>query len=480
MRTKTLPVHRLGRLLAASAVAATLVVGSLPGVAFAAAPPAPYFNGFEASTDAMTPQTADGQAMFNVSRVTSGPDGIASSEGSHHAQAAASTASQFTRLGGYSSTFPVGGYTTSIDIYLNTTLATGSNDLRFDWSSAINNPAGSHRRDFIFNVGTDPSAAGQFKVSASNNTPGWPSNPDRDPLTISDSGWYTLQHSFRDAGAGVLAVDMAVLDAAGSTLDSWTLSDPSDVIGATVGGNRYGSLFANGFTLALDNIVRSGVTPKCTPTGLFRDTIDLTAAVINPTEPVTGTVDATTCNIGVYYGPGHSGTVTSADVYGANYYGVVANAAAVDISNSTIHDIGETPLDGSQHGVGVLYTTITQANVTTGPSATGILSGTTITDYQKNGVVVSGDGAKVTVKNNVVTGQGPIAYIAQNGIQVSFGGAGTVTGNTVSDNWYAPAGVTACGLLFYQASGVKQSANTFSGNETNVCNAGRGGGNVRP
>ena len=53
-----------------------------------------------------------------------------------------------------------------------------------------------------------------------------------------------------------------------------------------------------------------------------------------------------------------------------------------------------------------------------------------------------------------------------------------MTGNSVSRNFYTPKAYTACGLLFYQAGGVKQSGNVFSGNEVNICNAGRGHGNV--
>jgi hypothetical protein len=82
------------------------------------------------------------------------------------------------------------------------------------------------------------------------------------------------------------------------------------------------------------------------------------------------------------------------------------------------------------------------------------------------------------VQDNTVTGLGPIGFIAQNGIQISRGASAVVTGNTVSGNWYTPATVTACGLLFYQADGVKQKSNILSGNQTNLCNAGRGGGNT--
>jgi len=223
----------------------------------------------------------------------------------------------------------------------------------------------------------------------------------------------------------------------------------------------------------------------CTETGLVRDGINLTAAVFNPTALVTGTVDATNCNIGVYYGPGTSGSVVGAEIFGANYYGVVVNAAAVDVTGSTIHDIGETPFNGSQHGVGVLYTTIDQAGTVTGASATGTLSGNTIFNYQKNGVVISGSGAAVVVDNNTVTGLGPVDFIAQNGIQISFGASARVTGNNVTGNDYTPAKVTACGLLLFKAGGVSASKNGISslkadnninGNETDICNFGKGGG----
>ena len=49
----------------------------------------------------------------------------------------------------------------------------------------------------------------------------------------------------------------------------------------------------------------------CTPTGFIRDGINLTAAQIGGT--VTGTLDATNCNIGVY----NPTSVSGADIFGA-------------------------------------------------------------------------------------------------------------------------------------------------------------------
>jgi hypothetical protein len=206
------------------------------------------------------------------------------------------------------------------------------------------------------------------------------------------------------------------------------------------------SNLGGGFLVDNVSYASSMTPPACTQTGLMRDGINLTAKQIGGTA--TGDVDATGCNIGVYYAPGTTGTVNAANIHGANYYGVVVNAAAVSVTNSSIHNIGEVPFNGTQHGVGVLYTTINQALATTGPAATGTLSGNTITLYQKNGVVVSGTGAVVTVQNNTVTGNGPVSYIAQNGIQMSYGATGTISGNTVSRNEYTGAnGASSGGII---------------------------------
>jgi hypothetical protein len=104
---------------------------------------------------------------------------------------------------------------------------------------------------------------------------------------VNQSGWYTLQHSFYDSGAGVLAVDMSV-SYGGTLLKSWTLSDATDIIGSTVGGNRYGWMVVNQFPfLAVDNITRSGVTPF-TFGGFFQpvDNVNINTVKAGQTVPV--------------------------------------------------------------------------------------------------------------------------------------------------------------------------------------------------
>lgn len=212
----------------------------------------------------------------------------------------------------------------------------------------------------------------------------------------------------------------------------------------------------------------------CTPTGFFRDGINMTAALINPAGTVSGTVDARGCNIGIYYDHG-KGTVRNADVFGANYFGVLVNgddsAVAVDVLNSSIHDIGESPFNGTQHGVAIYY-----RGFGTG-SASGKISANMIADYQKGGIVANGAGTNVNISDNIVKGQGRIDYIAQNGIQVGYGASAQVMRNTVTDNAYTGlAGASSGGILvvggpFYDGdytTGTQIVGNTVINNDVGI------------
>src|SRR5260370_39523090 len=158
-------------------------------------------------------------------------------------------------------------------------------------------------------------------------------------------------------------------------------------------------------------------TPVCTPTGFFRDGINMTAALINPAGAVSGTVDGTSCNIVVYYdNSGVGGAIKNANLFGANYFGVVVNGDAgainVDITNSSIHDIGETPHNGTQHGVAIYYRAFFDVS-----AVTGKITGNQIYRYQKGGIVATGQGTGVHVTDNCRTGDGHRGFIAMNGIQ---------------------------------------------------------------
>jgi len=232
---------------------------------------------------------------------------------------------------------------------------------------------------------------------------------------------------------------------------------------ALVGAISVGFIYLNG--------ARAATETTCTATGFFRDSINLTAAVI-PTSSspnVTGAVNAAGCNIGVYYGPGITGTVKTAQIFGANYFGVVNNGGNATITKSQIHDIGENPLNGDQHGVSIYFAY--------GVASAGSITSNLIWNYQKGGIVVNGTSGTVAVNANTVIGQGPVSYIAQNGIQIGYGAKATVTNNIVTGNSYTGSGQTASGGIIVVGGscyggaltiGTKITGNTVIGNDIGV------------
>jgi hypothetical protein len=249
---------------------ATAAATVLLGLASPAMASPLYANGFEVDTAGWTAFAAG----FHPTRVASGTNGITSASGGFHAESSATGSAG--NWGGYN--YGAGNavptifqdYRTSISIYLDTG-GGWADHTRFDFSSAINNAAGTHRRDFIFNGGfysdTDMVGPGagtdRFVISASNNSQAdsaYAKNPARDPIAIDTTGWYRFEHVFHDDG-GVLAVDMNIYDAANDLVNTWTLSDPSDLIGG-IGGNRYGWFSYNQFSvLAFDDAVLSVPEP---------------------------------------------------------------------------------------------------------------------------------------------------------------------------------------------------------------------------
>jgi hypothetical protein len=282
-RATRLPLAHRSRRVTVLATAAILLF-AVPAAVFADAPPGPYFNGFETDTA--------GWHNYSGATITREPSGYSagagtyasgalSADGSYHARLGIDPSPDscvngggtqsiyygpYTDWGGYSSFFPTGGYTTRVDVYLDVPWAGLHNDKRFDWSSAINTPTGSHRRDFVFNVATEPTG---FVVSGSTNATRCGADPasGTTPMHVILSGWYTFEHTFTGVAGGPLVVTMRLINkATNGVVGTWIRSDPSDVIGSTVGGNRYGWFVQNEIDqLAIDNSQRTGTlsTPGC-------------------------------------------------------------------------------------------------------------------------------------------------------------------------------------------------------------------------
>ena len=218
----------------------SLLIAALLVPAAALAGPG-YFQGFE--TDASGWDVFGGS--FDAIRVSSGTNGIPSASGSFHAESDMSGSSgAASNLGGYTCCFPTGGYQVSLDIYLDFALADGT-DKRFDISHAINGTDCAHYVDFILSIGTRPSFPGEFVLSVSQNSPGWPSNPSWNPQVVtSGTGWYTVTWTLYE-NAGYLEVDVEVKDFNGVQVGFWDhpVGDPNNANNpipiTIVTGNRY-------------------------------------------------------------------------------------------------------------------------------------------------------------------------------------------------------------------------------------------------
>jgi prepilin-type processing-associated H-X9-DG protein len=213
-------------------------------------------------------------------------------------------------------------------------------------------------------------------------------------------------------------------------------------------------------TLLLGVAVSICVSPiasaaTCTPTGFIRDSINMTAALINPPGTVSSTVDATGCNVAIYVDGGHDLKVQGADVFGSNYFGILVNTdnggtSNVTIRSSSIHHVGEVPHNGTQHGVGIYLRGFAG-------SIRGVVDNNWVFDYQKGGIVANGIGTSVDITRNQLYADGHVAFIAQNGIQMAFGSQyNTIADNFVYGNSYIGTGdgSSSAGILLFGGPGA--------------------------
>ena len=218
-----------------------------------------WFNGFESDTVGWFTGTANDYGT--IDRVSSGTGGVPASTGSFYAQITGAPGDEiingqptntgpYTWWGGNSSAFPSGGFTNSLDIYLN--MSVGSpDDTRFIFSSSINDQTGGYLNEYYFIGGYY--GGNQFVIAANDSASDQDPRTNPMPLTLTTSGWYTFQYQFFDSG-GNLAVDMSVLNAQGDRLQIWNIRSPQYNLATQVGGNGYGWFVTEDFpTLAIDN-----------------------------------------------------------------------------------------------------------------------------------------------------------------------------------------------------------------------------------
>ena len=137
---------------------------------------------------------------------------------------------------------------------------------------------------------------------------------------------------------------------------------------------------------------------------------------------------------------------------------LVIGGANAQITGDAVTNIRDTnsSLFGCQFGVGIMigreYWPV--ANFSSDDvedfAGTATISHTTVSGYQKGGIVIDGPKAAAVVSDSTVAGVGPTPGIAQNGIQVSRGASGQVLDNTVRGNQYTGGGAASlAGVLLY-------------------------------
>ena len=230
----------------------------------------------------------------------------------------------------------------------------------------------------------------------------------------------------------------------------------------------------------------------------------MTAAVINPTHTVTGTINASGCDIGVYFGPGTTGLVSGANIYGATSFGIFNDGGRVSVYMSRIHDIANPEGDacGGEESVGI-GTAATDDDCSGdngtgvrryigGKSGTGILflgagargtiSSNNVFAYGRRGISVSGAGAQAQILGNTISGQPPLSgggHAGRVGIWIANGALTTITNNRVSDNTTGgSSGEAGSGIMIAggpghngqpnYTTGVQITSNGLSGNDVGV------------
>lgn len=220
-----------------------------------------FRNQFDSNTD---PQNRVFPPQETIERVCDPANGVSANGGECFALVKAGNAyppvedlTALTTFAGFSNVFPVNGFQTSIDIYLDA--AAAEDDQRFAYSVAKVRSDCEWGGDFIFHVGK---VGGDFCIrggtdldtingpapctTVGGNVP--------EELEANAEGWYTFTHDFQQVG-GVVQVTMKVFDPAGAEVGEWT---PTPDVPQADGGNRYGWFPWNDFDdLPIDNVDRS-------------------------------------------------------------------------------------------------------------------------------------------------------------------------------------------------------------------------------
>jgi parallel beta-helix repeat protein len=149
-------------------------------------------------------------------------------------------------------------------------------------------------------------------------------------------------------------------------------------------------------------------------------------------------------------------------------FGIAFQNASGTVRRTTVRNFKlAANLNGCQSGSGIFVES------GGGQESSVTLETNSIHDYQKNGITADEIGTSVLIRSNVVTGIGPTAGAAQNGIQIGFGAGGAIRNNTVSNHLWSPCTdasnctAVATSILVTQSDSV-----TVTGNDVSISQVG--------
>jgi hypothetical protein len=159
---------------------------------------------------------------------------------------------------------------------------------------------------------------------------------------------------------------------------------------------------------------------------------------------------------------------------GVDLVGIYYRNASGTIANVAVRNMRLTPANGCQSGLGIF---VQSGN---GGRSRVNISGSSVHDYQKNGITANEVGTEVNISGNAVTGVGPTPLIAQNGIQLAFGAKGTVEGNSVINHIYslctsANCSFSSSNILIFDSNSVRVTRNNLGNSQVNVYYGGNRG-----
>ncbi len=175
-----------------------------------------------------------------------------------------------------------------------------------------------------------------------------------------------------------------------------------------------------------------------------------TAAVINPTATVTGVIDAANCNFGVYVGPGHTASISNAQIVSAGLTlslsatsaEVMNNGGTVTVTNSTLSFGNDAGLFASDYAnLSHIYpakTTITGSTAEYNGDVLGGLGIDNESDF--------GNPATLTATNDKVDNN----FTAQ-AVNLFSGASLTINGGSYEGGTFAMSGEVGIGIAFANA-----------------------------